>query len=135
MSWVDIFFSLHGRLSRRDYWLRFLLPVFGGFILLFIALPLPDQATFPTQEELEKNSWLWLAINPAQLVLLAVVNISAIAPGVKRCHDRDRSGWFFLLYFVPLVQFWVVAELLFLRGTRGGNRFGPDPREMRPQPV
>jgi uncharacterized membrane protein YhaH (DUF805 family) len=46
---------------------------------------------------------------------------------IKRSHDRDRSGWFILLFLVPLLNLWPLIELLFLRGTIGSNRFGPDP--------
>jgi uncharacterized membrane protein YhaH (DUF805 family) len=51
----------------------------------------------------------------------------SIAAGAKRCHDRNRSGWFQLLWLVPLVNLWVLVEIWFLRGTAGPNRFGPDP--------
>jgi len=79
--------------------------------------------------------------------------VSALAIGVKRLHDRDRSGWWIvLLYFGPMVleaaqnstesgtlasillglgafavSIWALVELGFLRGTSGPNRFGPDP--------
>lgn len=46
----------------------------------------------------------------------------------KRWHDHDKSGWWFLLSFVPylggLVSFVICGCL---RGTRGPNRYGPDP--------
>jgi uncharacterized membrane protein YhaH (DUF805 family) len=31
------------------------------------------------------------------------------------------------LFFVPVLNFWPLIELLFVRGTVGANRFGPDP--------
>jgi uncharacterized membrane protein YhaH (DUF805 family) len=36
-------------------------------------------------------------------------------------HDQDKSGWFIL---IPIYGF----ILLFIEGTRGPNRFGPDPK-------
>lgn len=50
-----------------------------------------------------------------------------LAVGIKRCHDRGRSGWFLLIGLVPLLNLWLAVELMFLRGTVGSNRFGPDP--------
>lgn len=75
-----------------------------------------------------------------------------IATSVKRLHDRDRSGWWLVLFFgVPLLYgrfaddlgdsyalaalglaaivlyIWGLVELLFLKGTHESNRFGPDP--------
>ncbi len=56
---------------------------------------------------------------------LTVVNILVT---IKRAHDRDRSGWFLLIVFIPFIgSLWLLIELGFLRGTVGGNRFGPDP--------
>ena len=46
---------------------------------------------------------------------------------VKRAHDRNRTGWFVLLLFVPLVNLWPLVEFFFLRGTEGPNKYGPDP--------
>jgi uncharacterized membrane protein YhaH (DUF805 family) len=88
-----------------------------------------------------------------------VAFISSLAVGVKRLHDRDKSGWWIVLfYIVPsalieigamidptrttvglmlalvalLIIIWAIVELGCLRGTRGPNRFGPDPLEGRP---
>ena len=44
-----------------------------------------------------------------------------IAVGIRRMHDIDRSGWWILLPIVNIV-FWCQD------GTRGPNRFGPDPQ-------
>ena len=53
----------------------------------------------------------------------------AMALGVKRCHDRDRSGWFMLVSLIPIVSIWYLVEIGFLKGTDGPNRYGEDPLE------
>ena len=62
--------------------------------------------------------------------------IPTIAVTVRRLHDRDMSGWWYLgvivLSFIPLVGFLVSIAFLviiFLPGTPGPNRFGPDPKD------
>jgi uncharacterized membrane protein YhaH (DUF805 family) len=76
------------------------------------------------------------------------------ATTIRRLHDRNKSGWWILAFLVapPLLRgftdgldewsvaavvlsvaamaltVWGFVELLFIRGTRGPNRFGPDPR-------
>ena len=46
----------------------------------------------------------------------------------KRYHDRGKSGWWYLVTFIPLIgPIWVLIELQFLSGDRGSNRFGPPP--------
>jgi uncharacterized membrane protein YhaH (DUF805 family) len=41
-------------------------------------------------------------------------------------HDLDRSGWWFLLVFVPIVGGIILLIWNCMRGTVGPNRFGPD---------
>jgi uncharacterized membrane protein YhaH (DUF805 family) len=53
--------------------------------------------------------------------------IPYLAVHVRRFHDQDRSGWFYLLAFIPYVGSLVVLVFMCLRGTHGPNRFGEDP--------
>jgi uncharacterized membrane protein YhaH (DUF805 family) len=42
-------------------------------------------------------------------------------------HDSDRTGWWYLLIFVPLIG-WIILLIWYVtKGTDGPNRFGPDP--------
>jgi len=50
-----------------------------------------------------------------------------IAVQVRRLHDTDRSGWFILLAFIPLVGAIILIVWYCQLGTDGPNRFGPDP--------
>ena len=85
--------------------------------------------------------------------------VSGLALGVKRLHDRDKSGWWILLFYVvpevlngadarphdsraracwwarsprSVLVIWGFIELGCLRGTAGPNRFGPDPLVLPP---
>ncbi|UMY16237.1 DUF805 domain-containing protein [Methylobacterium organophilum] len=77
-DWVPFYLSPKGRLSRGDYWLYgFLVPLIAGGVLGWI--PILGQ-------------------------ILAIVSTwSAIAVGIKRCHDLDRSGWWMFLPLLPLL--------------------------------
>jgi uncharacterized membrane protein YhaH (DUF805 family) len=47
---------------------------------------------------------------------------------IKRWHDRDKSGWWVLINFIPILGgLWSLIECGFVKGTNGKNRFGPDP--------
>jgi uncharacterized membrane protein YhaH (DUF805 family) len=109
MKWTYFLFSPEGRVSRRAYWLGLLLPVLLLGIGVGLAVPV-------------------LAFNRAMLILFAITLWPMIAVGAKRCHDRDRSGWFQLVYLIPAIgQVWLLIELGIRRGTIGQNRFGRDP--------
>ena len=56
--------------------------------------------------------------------------LAGIMLHIKRCHDRDKSGWWCLLLLIPVVgTIWAIIDLGVLAGTLGENRFGPDPLE------
>lgn len=59
---------------------------------------------------------------------LAVL-IPGIAVAIRRLHDVEKSGWFLLLAFIPLVNFYLIY-LLVIEGTRGQNEYGPDPKNQ-----
>ncbi len=64
--------------------------------------------------------------------LLAVIGLIALWPSLavaaKRWHDRDKSGWWVLISFIPILGFvWTFIECGCMKGTEGDNRFGPDP--------
>ena len=53
--------------------------------------------------------------------------IPIIAVSVRRLHDNERTGWWLLLSFIPLIG-WIILIVWFCtRGTAGPNRFGENP--------
>jgi uncharacterized membrane protein YhaH (DUF805 family) len=62
------------------------------------------------------------------IVALAFL-LPSLAMQIRRLHDRDKSGWFWLLGLIPLVGGIILLVWYCMRGTIGPNRFGPDPLE------
>ncbi len=54
--------------------------------------------------------------------------LASIAVSVRRLHDTDRSSWWILLGLIPFIGAIVLLVFMVLDGTRGDNRFGPDPK-------
>ena len=63
------------------------------------------------------------------LYSLAVL-IPALAVGVRRLHDTDRSGWWLLLPLIPLVGGIVLLVFFCIESKPGANRFGANPTGM-----
>ena len=57
-----------------------------------------------------------------------VTFIPGLAVGIRRLHDTDRSGWWLFIAMVPLVGAIILIVFFLTEGTRGPNRFGPDPK-------
>lgn len=110
----QLLFSFQGRISRSTYWLKYFLPYIGIYILM-IVLDIVS-GTFDARSDIGVFSGIFslVAIYPS------------LAISVKRCHDRDRSGWFLLVGLIPLVNIWLLVELGFLKGTPGENKYGSD---------
>jgi len=119
MTLSQILFSFEGRINRAKYW--------GFNILIAVILGIVAMIDMAITGQIS-----------AIYIIVAVISIwPSLAIAVKRCHDRDRSGWFVLVSLIPLVNLWYLVEVAFLRGTNGNNRFGPDPLEAvaAPQPA
>jgi uncharacterized membrane protein YhaH (DUF805 family) len=50
-----------------------------------------------------------------------------IAVGIRRLHDIDRTGWWALIAFVPVIGWILLIVWACTPGTPGPNRFGPNP--------
>ena len=109
-----LFFNLDGRVSRSIYWKKYVIPIF--FISIFFTVIDIKNGSF--------NASLGIGTYSSIIALLNIV--PSISMGVKRCHDRGRTGWFLLLTIIPLLNIWVLIELYFLKGTSGRNEYGPD---------
>ena len=50
-----------------------------------------------------------------------------ISVGVRRLHDLDKSGWWLLVWLVPILGALLLIYWFVQAGTHGANRFGPEP--------
>ena len=114
-----VWFSIDGRVGRSVYWLWYFLPI---FVINIVA---------PILDEIIGTLYMTSSGVPIGIIATAVGIFSLwpmIAVGAKRCHDRNRSGWYQLVYLIPFFgALWMFIYLGFLAGTEGSNRFGPDP--------
>lgn len=61
-------------------------------------------------------------------VLAMVLGLFVVFLTTRRLHDVDRTGWWSLLLFVPIVHILTILGLSVWPGTKGPNRFGPQTR-------
>ena len=122
-TWTKLkgnFFTHKGRLNREPYILRV-----TAVTLIYIAdlATLLYIDTIPMRELTDFGVFLAVGLSIA-LIILAV---SIFCLAIRRLHDLDRSGWWVLLSFVPIINFILGLYLMFKKGVVGGNRFGADP--------
>ncbi|MDJ1006542.1 MAG: DUF805 domain-containing protein [Paracoccaceae bacterium] len=107
------FFTLSGRASRSEYWYFFLFCFVGSFLLGLV-----DGIVFGTSMN---------GLAPISTIFSLLVVIPGIALGFRRLHDIDKSGWWLLLNFVPVIGWLVLIYFLVKKGTEGANSYGLDP--------
>lgn len=66
-------------------------------------------------------------INIFSLLVTLPLTVGGIMAGIRRLHDLNRSGWFMLATFVPVLNVVLMIYLLCFRGTDGYNQYGADP--------
>ncbi|MEV1285527.1 DUF805 domain-containing protein [Micromonospora sp. NPDC049679] len=107
-----------GRARRSEYWWFFLFT-----LILSIVAGILDGALGTD-----------IGSDPSSTgVIGIIVSLALLLPGlavtVRRLHDTDRSAWWLLIGLVPLVGGIVLLVFALKDGTRGGNRYGADPKD------
>ncbi len=123
-----------GRSRRKEYWMFTLFSVIAYSIIAALLFAGGLANAFSGAEDPQFGPLFWLGV-----VLASVFFLGSLVPGIaviiRRLHDRDMSGWWYLGFVVagniPFVGF--IASIAFivilcLAGTNGPNRFGNDPK-------
>jgi uncharacterized membrane protein YhaH (DUF805 family) len=136
MDWTHYLFSFNVRINRAKYWLFLVITigvVFAASVVGAAAASIPGAV---------------IAAIFASIVLI----YPSLAVAAKRLHDREKSAWWLLVFYVlpaflsgvseatasegaafilsaasVVVSIWGLIELGFLRGTSGPNAYGADP--------
>ncbi|RTE89876.1 DUF805 domain-containing protein [Bradyrhizobium sp. LVM 105] len=168
MRWTWYLFRFDGRMRRTGFWCSLISVLFGMILLVSLYVGIisvlgGEVGSFDLNADdvfkiVDPRAYRWSLLDNLPLLLLklaatALMLWTYLAIVVKRLHDRDKSAWWLLAYFVlpglynqfedrlpdtywmlPLALGGVIlsvaafVETGFLRGTQGPNRFGPDPK-------
>ena len=141
MNFVNLFISPSGRINRAKFWIVVLCNVV--FFLAVIGVTMAVSSSLDTM------------FRVALIAYIPMIYVGVVS-GIKRLHDRNKTGWWVLLFYgaplvLPLVAavldgaadtsmgllllqlvsliitVWALVELGCLRGTIGQNKYGPDP--------
>lgn len=130
MEWMILplkrYADFQGRSRRKEYWmftLGFAIVLLLG-VILFAALGNAKGGS---------TDGIVSTIGTTGAVILGIAYLAIIVPSiavqVRRFHDQDKSGWFVLLAFIPYIGGLIMLIFMCREGTKGPNRFGPDPKD------
>ena len=131
-----LLFGFSGRINRAKFWLAALIYCVFFFAVIGIAMALSSSMN---------------AVFGAAIVAYIPLIVSGLAVGIKRLHDRNKSAWWLILFWIvpgmlsgggsamgetaglipnlaaAALSLWGLVEIGFLRGASGPNNYGPDP--------
>jgi uncharacterized membrane protein YhaH (DUF805 family) len=103
------YFDFNGRARRAEFWWYVLVVVIIAVILNVI------------------DSIIHLGGILGGLFTLAML-LPNLGVAVRRLHDINRSGWWILIAFVPIVGAILLIYWYAQPGAAGANQYGPDPK-------
>lgn len=106
-----------GRARRKEYWYYALFNAIISIVLVAVDF-MTGLFSF------DANAGLFSGVYG-----LAVL-IPSIAVGLRRLHDTNRSGWWLLIAFIPLIGGIVLLVFMVQDSDQGDNRFGPNPKAV-----
>jgi uncharacterized membrane protein YhaH (DUF805 family) len=103
---MEKYMKFDGRARRSEYWWYVL-----AIVIVALILALIDNLVLGVS--LLGGIWSLATLLPS------------LAVAIRRLHDLDKSGWWLLLAFVPIVGGLVLLYWFCQPGTPGDNQFGP----------
>lgn len=130
MDWMILplkrYADFEGRSRRTEFWMFALLTTLIYAIGLTVMVVTVGFGNMPAGGSPPAEFWVFFT---ALMVFALGTVIPNLAVQVRRFHDQDKSGWFVLLGFIPYVGGIILLVFMCIEGTRGPNRFGPDPKD------
>jgi uncharacterized membrane protein YhaH (DUF805 family) len=102
-----------GRASRSEFWWFWL---FYLLVVVGCSLILPALPNSPP-------SGLFVGVT---LIAIPALFLNLLAAGIRRLHDTGRSGWWWLISFIPFGSI-VLLVFLSIEGNGEWNQYGPPP--------
>lgn len=118
------YLNWRGRTGRKGFWIFFFIN-----IVVIGVLKILDRYTavyllgFSWQEVRDTNG-----IYTVTMLYILVTFIPGIMLSIRRLHDIDKSGWWFLISFIPVIGSLVLLYFACLKSD-ADNRFGPQPTD------
>jgi len=115
------YFEISGRSTRMQYWMFFVIQFVLTILAIVIDVMLGGLA-YPEAPQL-----------PVTLFVTFVHFVPGITVGIRRLHDIGRSGFWYLLYVIPIAGF-VVLYWACCASESGSNSYDdPEPSSYQPQ--
>ena len=115
---LENYANFKGRARRAEYWYFAL----GNFIVMFVFYIIGFAGI-----GMDSTALMVLGFGVYGITSLATL-LPSLAVGVRRLHDINKSGWYYLIGLIPLVGSIILLVWFFTDGNRFTNDYGEDPK-------
>lgn len=109
--------TFSGRASRPEFWWYYLF-----LFLLYLAAALIEGMVIHPMMGFE--AYAPEAGQPLQVIIALALFLPTLAVAIRRLHDIDRSGWWYLVGLIPIIGTLVLLWWFTRPSSEGPNRFG-----------
>lgn len=109
-----------GRARRAEYWY---------FALMNFILIIPFYVIGSIGILNDNTTLSVMGMGLYGIVVLATI-VPTLAVSARRLHDINKSGWFYLFVFIPLIGGILILVWFFTDGDRFTNNYGSDPKNQ-----
>lgn len=115
-------FSFNGRIGR----LRYLAYNTGlNLVLTAIMIPLLGASGMMAAGGGDMSAMTGGIGGVAVILFYIATIVISVMFGKRRLNDLNRSGWFILLFIIPIINLLLIIYMIFFSGTDGDNNYGP----------
>ena len=112
---IENYCNFNGRARRSEFWYWYLFTLIIEITLSILLQVLP------------KN------LSLVFMIIFTILNLAILSPTVgvqiRRLHDTGKSGWFLILFFIPIVG-WIILIIMFCQDSDATNEYGPSPKAI-----
>ena len=119
MKWflkvLNQYADFSGRARRTEYWMFVLFNMIFAFAAMVI-------------DNILGTAVEGVGYGLVYALYLLAMFVPGLAVTVRRLHDVGKSGWMYLILFIPIIGGIWFLVLMFTDGDSGTNEYGPSPK-------
>jgi len=128
------YFKFRGRASRSEFWyfiffsiiIILLIGTLDNILGIKYSIPIKTIHFVKETGELIKTT-IYQPINISQIAFGLILFIPFISIGIRRLHDIGKSGWWYIIAFIPLIGILILLVFFVLPSVGRTNRYGSEP--------
>ena len=120
----DNYANFKGRARRKEYWMFVLV----NTIIQIACMVLDNMLGTVFMMDAGPLGEISLGYGWLYFICTLVHFIPVLGLVVRRLHDVGKSGWFYLIFLIPIIGVIWLLVLYCTEGQKQDNKWGPDPK-------